>query len=251
MMGSPERSPCPRGADVTMWMLRAGDPSQYQALAAHAARCPDCKTTMREAEETFDALAATVRPVEPPVGLRARVLAAAADSPKLTATGAPPTAEPRRRRRMLNIAAAIIVVVAMAGGGVWFSQLEQQRNTSTAQAGSLENVLAEITRHPHAVLVDPSGRPLAAVAVDGPSTVFYNLALPPDQPGTAWVLWGLRGADATPLDTFPTTPGSTGRTVATAPGQFEAYGVTRESAGDTPAWPGEFVATGPVAPAAR
>ena len=250
MMGSPERSPCPRGADVTMWMLRAGDPSQYQALAAHATRCPDCKTTMREAEETFDALAATVRPVEPPVGLRARVLAAAADSPKLTATGAPPTAEPRRRRENAEHRRRHHRR-RRDGRWMWFSQLEQQRNTSTAQAGSLENVLAEITRHPHAVLVDPSGRPLAAVAVDGPSTVFYNLALPPAQPGTAWVLWGLRGADATPLDTFPTTPGSTGRTVATAPGQFEAYGVTRESAGDTPAWPGEFVATGPVAPAAR
>ena len=79
MMGSPERSPCPRGADVTMWMLRAGDPSQYQALAAHAARCPDCKTTMREAEETFDALAATVR-LSSRRGVAGPRLAAAADS---------------------------------------------------------------------------------------------------------------------------------------------------------------------------
>jgi hypothetical protein len=99
-------------------------------------------------------------------------------------------------------------------------------------------------RRPHAVLVDRAGRPLAAVAVDGPTLRVYDLGLPPAADGRAWTLWGLRGSDATLLGAIPA--GVTEVADSTA-GGFEAYGLSQERSG-TPEKPGELEATGPLAP---
>jgi hypothetical protein len=85
------------------------------------------------------------------------------------------------------------------------SQTAQQRDAATAQAGTLADVLSQIVRLPHAVLVDRGGRPLTAVAVDGPTLRVYDLGLPAPTDGRTWTLWGLRGP--TPPGWAPSPPG--------------------------------------------
>lgn len=67
--------------------LHALEPGDEQRLAAHLISCPRCARIVVDAAALGAALASTLDPVAPPPGLRARLLAAAADEPRPAPTG--------------------------------------------------------------------------------------------------------------------------------------------------------------------
>jgi hypothetical protein len=235
---------CPREADVVMFLTDTVDRYDVPSIRHHLKSCLYCQATANETDGVLAELDASVAPIQPPAALRDRVLGKAADT--LTPVEPTPITAARSARhsrpggsRLATFAAAAAAVCVVAAGAAWNVQTAHQRDAATAQAGTLADVLSQIVRLPHAVLVDRGGRPLTAVAVDGPTLRVYDLGLPAPTDGRTWTLWGLRGADATRLGTLPdgTLP---------ATGNYEAYGVSQEpTATDKP---GVLEATGPVAP---
>ncbi len=67
--------------------LHALEPGDEQRLAAHLINCPRCARTVLDAAALGAVLAGTIDPVEPPAGLRARLLAAAEAEPRPVAEG--------------------------------------------------------------------------------------------------------------------------------------------------------------------
>jgi anti-sigma-K factor RskA len=105
--------------------LDAVDVDERPRVEAHLATCPECRAEVDRLTETVTGLAYAPPPLEPPVELRARVLAGLSD---IAAPPAPPRRQRRRLRRprlvMALVAAALILVVGglvaheRGGGGI-------------------------------------------------------------------------------------------------------------------------------------
>jgi Anti-sigma-K factor rskA, C-terminal len=242
-------SECPMAEQAVLLALHALDPTERDEVAHHVRSCPECQAIVDDVEETFAAVGAGAATAPPP-HLRDRVLAATArdDAPAPVRPLRPAAARRSgRRRRWATLAAAAVLLAGLVGGGIAVAQLNQQREAASAHAGTVDELLAAIMKSPHAVLVDRSRHPVAAVVL-GDAPRFYALDLPAPDAGEAWVLWGMRGRAATALGALPPDAGSTGADVPVGRlGQFEAYALTQEPAGPLPARPGgELAASGPV-----
>jgi hypothetical protein len=199
---------CPREADVVMLLLHAVNRYDRPSIRHHLDNCRHCQAAAADAQVVFGELAATAPPIRPPDALRERILQQAADTiPAVKPTSITAARSARHSRpggsRVATFAAAAAAAAALSAVGAWGVQTAHQRDAATAQAGTLSDVLSQIVRKPHAVLVDRGGRPLTAVAVDGPTLRVYDLGLPPPTAGRTWTLWGMRGPDATRLGTLP------------------------------------------------
>jgi anti-sigma-K factor RskA len=83
---------------VAAWVLGAVDVDEIETMHTHIEGCAICRETISRLEPTVGALTLDVEEVEPPAGLRERILTAAAASRETTAVAAvPPTRikEPR------------------------------------------------------------------------------------------------------------------------------------------------------------
>ncbi len=216
--------------------LHALEPEQEATVDDHVRSCIACRTTVREAEETFAAVGETAAEPPPP-RLRRRIQAVLDEETPLPVGGR------RRPRRWAVAAAAAVLVAAMAGGGVVVGQLDRQRGAATVHAGTVDDLLATIAASPHAVLVDRDRHPVAAVAL-GDAPRFYGLDLPQPPAGRVWVLWGARGQGITALAAVPAAAPE--ETPVGRPGEYEAYLLSAETAGPPPARPSEVTASGPV-----
>ncbi len=100
------------------YALDALEPAERRAFEQHLSSCAGCQTEVAEFRETAARLA-EAEPVDPPAGLRARVLADTASNRQL-----PPEVAPvveiatRRRPRILPAVAALLVAVAGTVGVV-------------------------------------------------------------------------------------------------------------------------------------
>ncbi len=232
---------------TVLYALHALDADERTEVEEHLRVCPECRAVVDDAEEAFAAVGATVAQPPPPQ-LRDRVLAATVrdGGPARVRPLPPPGRDTRRRRRWVTAAVAAALVAGLVGGGIAVVQLEGQREAATVHAGTVDDLLAAIMKSPHAVLVDRSGHPVAAVVL-GDAPRFYDLGLPEPAAGRTWVLWGMRGRAATALGRVP--PAAADGTPAVPVGRlgdFAAYVLTQEPAGPPPAAPGEPQASGPV-----
>ncbi len=74
------------------WAVKALEPDDEARFARHLTECVRCTDTVQDAQELCGELALSLRPEEPPAGLRARILAAAASEPRLVTEPASQTA---------------------------------------------------------------------------------------------------------------------------------------------------------------
>ena len=79
------------------FVLGALEPAEAEAVRAHLATCPDAHPEIAEAGSVLPVLAASVPVVEPPEGLRCRIMAAAAADLRPSTADARPSPGPRRR----------------------------------------------------------------------------------------------------------------------------------------------------------
>jgi len=214
------------------FVLGALAPAEMDAVRAHLAACPEAHVEVAELGSVVPALFESIEPVEPPEGLKARILAAAAaEQASLqrsravdaqvadTQRAAPadrtvkpfPAAETRppgwdlgalfRRPVWAGIAAAA-VVAAIALGALSLN-LRSQLDGLTAYRNGVVEVLEEAARPGAqlAVLVAPENAPgptgLAAVGADG-SVAMVMRDLAPTTGSEVYTAW-LIGGDGMPI----------------------------------------------------
>ncbi len=110
---------------IAAWVLGATSPDESQKVAAHLDSCTSCRTAVARFRRIIDVVPLAVEEVEPPAGLRQRILAIAAEAPRAAAAPAGSVVPISRRRRRITVprfgrvplsAAAAMVLVALTAG---------------------------------------------------------------------------------------------------------------------------------------
>lgn len=272
---------CPLTQQAVGWALHSLEPDEEMAVLLHLPQCTACRAAALDAERVLTGLAGLVPQVDPPAGLRDRLMAEVAETPQRPPVLRPRQPEPdeapqpsrlhrldaesaRPRSRWLArgsrsrrlVAASLVAAGVLSFGGlaVRATQLEQQRAVESAQAQSLSELLSELGRPgtDYALLVDQaSGATVAAVVVQDGQREVYSVSLPANTAEQIYVAWGLRddGSAPVPLATFDVTSADQGPlpvgSVAEDEG-FAQYAVSIEPGRIAPASPTTVVAIGGV-----
>jgi hypothetical protein len=244
------------------YVLDALDADELEAVRAHLSSCPLDHSELADLASVVPLLAQDIPQVEPPAGLRDRIMAAAAadqaadrtsttpapvaertvqertqPAPEATAAEAAPIAFPSAEERttraerttsrgtwVLRIAA--VLAIALLGG--WNLLLQGQINDAKAFQQEVAAVV-EVASQPGsltAVLRGENGGPsgLAAISADGSMSVALQ-GLPPTSGSQVYEAWMI-GPDGVPvaLGGFPLASGGTA--FMEAPGIPTAPGIT-------------------------
>lgn len=284
-MNAPED--CPLTQQAVGWALHALEPDEEMAVLLHMPQCAACRAAAHDAEQVLSGLAGVVPLVEPPAGLRQRLMAEVAETPQrphvlrpLPPQPAPsdapePATTPRlhrldaedagsvrrgwfgprsRGRRLVAASLAVAAAISIGALVVRTNQLEQQRDAESAQAQSLSQLISELGEPDsrYALLSDANtGATVAAVLVDDGQRQVYSVALPANAPDTVYVAWGLTaGGEAVPLGAFDvarTEEGPLPVGPADEAEDFPQYAVSIEPGRVAPTTPTVVVASGQVA----
>jgi anti-sigma-K factor RskA len=251
------------------FVLDALDAAESEAVRAHLATCDDAHEEIAELGGVLPALAESVPVVEPPEGLKERIMAAAAAdleertagvaTTRATATSGAttareptpfPSASERNERKartstgtwILRVA-AVVAIVGLAG---WNLLLQNQLNATEAYQRSVAAVI-DVAAQPGSLTAiltpaDGTGSGLAAVGADG-KVALAARDLAPTSGSTVYTTWAI-GGDGVPLALGDFTVGSDGTGTFEAASPALAAGtviaLTREPT------PGMTVPTGPV-----
>lgn len=261
------------------FVLEALTPADDAAVRAHLASCEHVHGEIDELGSVLPALAESVPVVEPPDGLKARIMAAAAADLEARRMGSSPAAMPTRgfaasptpavapassataptpfpiagqrvaRRSRLGTSswllriAAVLAIVAVGG---WNVLLQGQLNAARTYEQSVASVL-DVAGQPGAhtailTAADGSGSGLAAISATGQVTIaMQDLAA---TGGTSvYTVWSIAGANA-PVALGDFKVGDTGTAAFSGTGVTTVNGVvialTREPT------PGAKAPTGPI-----
>jgi len=216
------RLSCSDLADLApAFVLGALEATEADAVRRHLASCPEAHAEMAELGSVVSTMFERIELVEPPVGLKARILAAAAadtqraadtqlvGEPSRGTTRLRPIQEDRSRRwdgalfrRPIWAAVAIAAALGVVALGAWNLQLRNELDGLTAYRNGVVGVLEEAAK-PGAQLAvltgaeadGPTG--LAAVAPDGRvALVMRDLA--PTTGTQVYETWLIAG-DAAPV----------------------------------------------------
>ena len=258
--------------------LRALEPEDEDRVDEHLRGCSACRALLAQTHETMAALARSVPPVEPPPGLRTRILEAAAAEPvtprvrpvATPAAGLPvptrpapgePSSAPSVPRVPRRRTAALLALVAVVAGVVVFSARGAAENggddpRSVAAARAQQVVESAEARDPdvrHASLIQPGGSVMAVVLDDTTGARVVPVDVPELGSGRTFVLWRVAGGGATAVGTFDGSGSYTPVGTTTAPPaggaptlSQGAYAVSTEPVGPVPARPSAVVASGPL-----
>jgi len=236
------------------FVLDALDADEAAAVREHLATCPEAHEEIAELGGVVPVLAASVPVVEPPPGLKARVLAAAqadlddrtrasallaeeataagAVGPAGTSEAAAPIAFPgpaererRRRRPVAAWALGIAAVVAIALLGASTLVLRSQLDQAQAYQQSVQAVL-DVAAKPGsltAVLTADGGTGTGLAAIDSAGAVTMAMQdLAPTAGGQVYEAWVI-GGDGVPVPIGSFQVGNTGT------GSMSGSGVTATS----------------------
>jgi anti-sigma factor RsiW len=268
------------------FVLGALSPAEAAAIREHLASCPEAHEEIAELGGVLPALAESVPVVEPPDGLKARIMAAAAadletrEAPAAQAPSTPvvaadtaatvaavapaPTPFPsdterdaRRSRASAGTwALRIAAVVAIVALGAWGVLLRGQLDTAQAYEQNVAKVL-EVASQPGAQVAvlggeSGTGSGLAAISSTGEVTMAVSDLAPTSGSSvyTAWVI----DADGVPVDigSFTVGSGGTGGGTMTSGAPVAAgatLALTHEPAPGASAPSSTPVSTGTVTPA--
>ncbi len=184
---------------VAAYVLDAVDDVERRAVERLIARDPEVAREVAELRAVAAALGEAV-PGEPPAGLRAAVLTAAAGTSQLTRATAVPTdapagtavtvpARPRRRPgTWLAVAAALVVGAAVPATVAW------QQADRAQVAEEQQRALAELLADPTAVVVHGAveGGGTATAVLTADRALFSAVGLADPGAGRTYQLWVIR-----------------------------------------------------------
>lgn len=226
------------------------DEADAKRVEEHAATCPSCASALYEFREAASVLGAAVDQVEPPAGLRTRVLDAARQTQR--------TAMPRPRRRWprLSLRPAWVAVAASLALSVFSimrvvamqNEISNLHQITAAQDARYDNVVAVLASDQLAI------KPLqpAQQSVQSRGTVYLDPLsgrgmvmcrdLPPVEPGHAWQIWFVRGNERVSGGMLWPDGAGNGYTLISVPQDlqsFDSIGLTDEpgNGGRGSAWP--------------
>lgn len=245
------------------YTVDALDDDERHRFEQHLAGCADCAAEVRSLREAAAQL--TGPDVAPPAGMKARVMADIARTEQLptrdapgagappTAAGAPPAAadaptpirsapEPSRRRAWPMLAAAAVVVLVLGFGAVLVGR----------GGDDADQELAALLAAPDAVTVDLEGdvegtlRVVYSEVQDRAVVVGEGLGEPGDD--RTYQLWAIAGEQPTSAGVFdPDGTGEFDEAVEAPTGSPDAWAVTIEPDGGSPAPTGEILFQGTTA----
>jgi anti-sigma-K factor RskA len=176
------------------YALHALEPEDARRFELHAETCPRCADAL---ETDAELLAELVPAVEPPAGLRQRILAIADDRPVVV---------PLRRRRPPTWLSAAAAVLLLAVG---VNLAARPTSAPSTPAGALRACSADDGCRSFDLLAVGDNRPVGAVTVRGEATaVIIDGLQSNDMARTTYVLWQKAGrGPVVALATFDVTEG--------------------------------------------
>src|SRR5262245_25779311 len=112
------------------YVLGALAPAEQAEVRAHLAVCDECAAEARALRPVVDALAWSVKPVEPPAAVRERILSSIGTPAVMPAAKPSAVAAPRSVMPWLAAAAALVLAIGL---GAYASQLRGRVQTLEAQ----------------------------------------------------------------------------------------------------------------------
>jgi anti-sigma-K factor RskA len=232
---------------IDAYALGALEPDETAQVEAHLERCARCHRLAATARATAAALLYAAPLVEPPAGLRAKIIdrvhAVAAEEQR-TLPGMRPR-EPIGGGGQSSRAGLRRVLAGLLGR-------EQRANDRAARR------LAELLAHPDSAIWEVAGTEEAPeararlVGVPGErDAVLITGGLRPLARERVYQVWLLRGGQPLPNALFRVGPGGDSRQIIHAPqplGDFEVVAVTPEPASGSPSPTGPIVLAGSLAP---
>lgn len=219
-------------------------PAEQRVVDLHIAGCQTCAAELAELEEASALLAHAVPPVPLPEKLRARVLAAAVETPRhAEQLGAPRALGRFRRLNPAWLAAAACLVLSL-GTAAWAIRLESQVAALGVKAARYDRIVGVLeserllTRD--LTPVTAGIRAYGSVYLDPRSGAGMVMVhdLPPVQSGRGWQLWYVGGADRVSGGMLRVGADGTGYSIVTVPRnleEFQRLGITEEPVDGSPA----------------
>lgn len=221
------------------YSLNAVDTEERTGFEHHLDSCASCSEEVVELQATAARLGMAAD-VTPPAALRGRVMAEVARTPQLPPLLPQRHASPSRQasrsgQRGLLAAAAALLLLAVSLGGLAVrdrNELAGERQRTAA--------LSAVLSAPDARTVRTRGRGGgSATVVVSPSqgrAAFVAGGLPAPPGSRTYQLWSLHGSQAVSLGLLHRRPdGSAEPVIIDGPGGSDAFGVTVEPAGGSPA----------------
>ena len=204
-----------RDEQIELYILGLLDEREMEAVERLLRDNPAARERARELREVVSMLAFDVEPLDPPAGLKARIMEAARADLAPAPMPAPPISLAERRRGSLTrwtpwlVAAAL--ALALAGSLIWNAQLrsdlDAQPETATyavAGSGAAEGVAGTL------------------IVVGDEDDAILNLAglaaLPSDRAYQVWLI-----ADDAPVPNVTFVPNAAGTATVSVPGQIDDY----------------------------
>ena len=182
---------------IAAWVLGATDPEESKEIAGHVDGCDTCRATAARLRRIAEAIPLAVEEVEPPSGLRQRILSAATSAgtaPAPARVESPARVIPLRRPRV-NLrpavrvplsAVAAMVVVALAAGLV----IGDLANRTAPPAAT--NQVAKFNLAGHDSM---AGARASVVDLKSDGIAFVDFSgLPALAPGKVYELWLIGGS---------------------------------------------------------
>ena len=206
-----------------LYVLGALETSEYEAITTHLGTCVEAHAEIREVGGVVPAFATLVEPIDAPADLKARVMAAVADTAQVPATAAqklpgrystggrimPPRvsapagaawhapAMPWRVPAWASWGSALIAVLIVAVVGVWAVGVQSRVSTAEQRTAMLTEAIRSFSSPTSSIAIlreNPAGASsgFAALAADGTAyLVMVNMApAPADQTYQAWYIVG-------------------------------------------------------------
>ena len=247
-------------AALTDFALGVLDGDERVRLSAHLASCAECQGELAEIRRALAGVGASIEPVEPPASLRNRVVERAREaSPPIERHDRPAIIAPPRRWSWLPIAASLIVAAAatiyavslrsqvaslrlmVADASARAADLRAELNEVRQEAATLTRAV-DVLRAPDLLRVDLKGQ-AGAEGASGRAfwsrtggILFSASGLPARDRGRVYQLWTITGTTATSAGVMSVDPrGTISHTAAASASPPDAFGVTIEPAGGSPA----------------
>lgn len=228
---------------IEAYALGALEPDEVDRVEAHLATCSACRALVAPARATANALLLAAPQVQPPAGLRGKVLARVQAAAQEERAGRAPALAAQHVRSPQRGPISRVLAGLLGREPTEHDEAWQRLRQLLAEPDSL---IWEVAGTAEA----PAARARLVGVPQGREAVLVTTGLKPLAANQAYQVWLLRGGQPMPNAVFTVNATGEGRQVVRAPerlADFEVVAVTPEPASGSPAPTGPIVLAGALA----